>query len=215
MVVSKIAEKPNDWHAICKIIELWQFSEGSIVKSSKVSQFYRFFGYPSQIGIMCGRGNYLKLMKQQFGSKSRSAHIDYLLNIIGDSWSINLSSYSDLLQSAEENIRPAINIDIGLNNDTLLPQIGIEIHYQGLLGRKLPGSVMRILSESFDVDSSQLNNLEQLLSTLPKGVRSVSGKTMDEHHRIRVAKFSHIKVVLSPLFKPRIKSYVRLVEQCQ
>ncbi|QPN58446.1 hypothetical protein H8F24_09315 [Synechococcus sp. CBW1002] len=215
MVRSNGEVQPGDWEKIVSTLESWQSGEGSIACSKTVRHFYQLLGHAAQIGLMCGRGSYLKLMKQHLCPTQIDSHIQYLASITNDSWDLDLESYSTILKEHGNYLRPATSVDIDLDSDILLSQIGIEIHPQGLLGRALPKTVHRLVGDVFKVDSAQIESISSLLSYLPKGIEMRG--FLDGAERIatktRVAKLNHIKIIFSPDSKARLKSYVRLVEQ--
>jgi hypothetical protein len=214
MVALKKLERLGDWERIVSTLDSWQFCNRCILRSSAVRHFYQMLTYPDQIGLMCGRGPFLKLMKQHSLPAQIDAHIHYLASITNDSWSFDLNSYSAILKEHGMYLSPATSVDIDLDGDFLLSKIGIEIHPNGLLGRALPDIVLSLLSNVFNIDSAQIESIARLLSYLPRGVESRSnldGKTKSRS-RIRVAKLNHLKIVLSPESPAMLKSYVRLVE---
>lgn len=215
MVRSHREHQPGDWERIISTIESWQSREGTITWSKTVRHFHQLLGHADQIGIMCGRGSYLKLMKQHLYGAQIDAHIQYLSKITTGSWNHNLELYSTYLKEHGSYLRPATSVDIDLSGDFLLPQIGIEFHPQGLLGRELPDLLLSLLTDVFKIDSDQIESIGNLLNYLPKGIeiRGFLGGTGRLVRKKRVAKLNHIKVIFSPNLTAKLKSYVRLVEQ--
>ena len=215
MVRSNGEDQTGDWESIISTLESWQSSTGTITCSKTVRHFHQLLGHADQIGIMCGRGSYLKLMKQHLYAAQTNAHIQYLSSITNGSWDHDLELYSIYLKEHGSYLRPATSVDIDLGSDLLLPQIGIEFHPQGLLGRALPDLVLSLLNDVFKIDSDQIESVGNLLNYLPKGTetRGFLDGSEKMRRKKRVAKLNHIKVIFSPDSHAKLKSYVRLVEQ--
>jgi hypothetical protein len=213
MVAQHGLEKPHDWLKICSTIEDWNYPPGSLASSTSVAEFYLAFGFPTQIGIMSGRGQYLKLMKQHLTPEQIGAHSDYISRLWPMLPHFDFRNYSQRIRDAGQLLRPATSIDIDIVNDRLLPGFGLEIHPAGYLGGPTPEYLHSFLTDGCHVDIAQIDDFFCLMKSLPKGVEVSSlnavGTGLDQS--AYVAKFNHLKVVFSPDSAPRLKTYVRLV----
>ena len=213
MVAQHGLEKHHDWPDICSTIEGWNFSPGSLTSSTSVAEFYLAFGFPNQIGIMSGRGQYLKLMKQHLTPEQVGSHSDYISKLRPMLPHFDFRNYSQRIRDAGRLLRPATSIDIDIENNRLLPGFGLEIHPAGYLGGPTPEYLHSFLIDGCHVDSAQIDDFFCLMKSLPRGVElsrpNAAGTGLDQC--IYAAKFNHLKVIFSPDSAPRLKTYVRLV----
>ena len=208
-------ENYSDWLDICLKIENWTFPPGSISKSESIANFYSFFGFASQIGIMSGRGSYIKLMKEQWSLEQLHKHCEYISTLQSHYHSYSFSKYFEFIKIHGNLLHPAINIDIDIAKDCVLPRFGVEFYPANFLGGDLPDYFKMFLLDVCHVDSRQISDLSAIVALLPKGV-NVKNYDADEISRMNctyVAKFDHVKVVFSPNELPKLKTYVRLVSQ--
>ena len=161
--------------------------------------------------MMFNRGNYIKLMTPLYADDGIRRLKNYV-DALGFNHIPRLKSIIDGLIEIGPILRPAISIDIDLNDDSSFPIVSLEIHQKNQKGRRIQPETSKFLEYVCRIDSSQTLDLNKNLSYLPSSLRSrrfdfLEGLSI----QTRIAELHHLKVTIFPKIT-RLKSYIRLVE---
>ncbi len=210
-----VVSNPNccleQWSLLSQALACGFNPDSDLQNSIHIRNFINFFSLPNQVGMMFNRGNFIKLMVPLFGYDEIRRLKNYI-EALGFKHIPRLKPIIDGLIEIGPILRPAISIDIDLNDTSSFPMVALEIHQKKQKGRNMQPETSKFLEYVCKIDSSQILDLNNCLAYLPSGLRSrrldfVEGLSI----QTRIAELNHLKVSISSN-AVRLKSYVRLVE---